>query len=150
MLKLTQVSDFIDVFDQNKDAYLDEDEQILIFSVIKAKIQIIAETLCDIHNYAMYKQLMKEVRDIEIQIVDYQDFFRKRIYKKQLEEYKTIGNQMTQEKRDEWSKRLKEYQMDLLKKVEMLQQKQQEDEEMLKRALEHPLQSIKYFSLINH
>lgn len=140
---MTKVEDFIDVFDQNKDGYLDEDEQVLIFSVIKAKIQIIAETLCDIHNYAMYKQLMKEVREIEAQIVDYQDFFRKRIYKKQLEEYKALGDQMTQEERDKWSKILKEYQMQLLKKVEMLQQKQQEDEETLKRALEHPSQSVK-------
>eukprot|EP00826_Nyctotherus_ovalis_P031069 TRINITY_DN2480_c0_g1_i1.p1 TRINITY_DN2480_c0_g1~~TRINITY_DN2480_c0_g1_i1.p1 ORF type:complete len:504 (+),score=183.56 TRINITY_DN2480_c0_g1_i1:72-1583(+) len=147
LLKLAKVEDFIDVFDQNKDGYLDEDEQVLIFSVIKAKIQIIAETLCDIHNYAMYKQLMKEVREIEAQIVDYQDFFRKRIYKKQLEEYKTIGDQMTQEERDKWSKILKEYQMQLLKKVEMLQQKQQEDEETLKRALEHPSQSIKVKSI---
>eukprot|EP00826_Nyctotherus_ovalis_P031071 TRINITY_DN2480_c0_g1_i3.p1 TRINITY_DN2480_c0_g1~~TRINITY_DN2480_c0_g1_i3.p1 ORF type:complete len:370 (+),score=132.43 TRINITY_DN2480_c0_g1_i3:520-1629(+) len=95
----------------------------------------------------MYKQLMKEVREIEAQIVDYQDFFRKRIYKKQLEEYKTIGDQMTQEERDKWSKILKEYQMQLLKKVEMLQQKQQEDEETLKRALEHPSQSIKVKSI---
>ena len=53
------------------------------------------ETLCDIHNYATYKLLMKEVRDIDVQSNEYQDFFRKRIYKRHLEEYKTMGAQMT-------------------------------------------------------
>lgn len=109
---------------------------------------MMAETLCDIHNYATYKMLMKEVRDIEEQINEYQDFFRKRIYKRQLEEYKTMGDQMTQDERNKWSKILKDYQMQLLKKVELLQQKQQEDEETLKRALEHPSQSAKYFHIM--
>jgi len=127
---------------------MDEDEQIMIFSIIKTKIQMVAEALCDIHNYAMYKALMKEVRDIEMQIVEYQEKLRKNIYDKQLEEYKNIGEQMTQDEKDKWNRILKDYQMQLLKKVEQLQQKQQEDEEALKRALEHPRETAKYFFLM--
>ena len=145
MLKVTKASDFIEIFDQDKDGYLDEDEQVLIFSVIKAKIQIVAEALCDIHNYAMYKSLMKEVREIEIQIVDYQDKLRQRIYMKQLTDYESIGDQMTKDEKERWKQVITEYQMKLLKKVEMLQQKQQEDEETLKRALEHPREAAKLY-----
>ena len=87
---------------------------------------------------------MKEVREIEMQVVEYQDKLRKNIYENQLEDYKTIGEQITQEERDKWNKLLKDYQMQLLKKVEMLQQKQQEDEETLKRALENPHEAAKY------
>ena len=122
---------------------MDEDEQVLIFSVIKAKIQIVAEALCDIHNYAMYKSLMKEVRDIELQIVDYQDKLRQKIYVKQLGDYKSIGEQMTTEAGGKWDNKLKHFDMQQLKKVEILQQKQQEDEETLKRALEHPREAAK-------
>ena len=134
----------MEIFDQDKDGYLDEDEQILIFSVVKTKLQIIAEALCDIHNYAMYKALMVEVRDIETQIVEYQDRLRGRIYQKQLEEYKDIGDQMTRDERNRWNEALKNYQQELVKKVELLEKKQQEDEETLKRALEHPSEAIKY------
>ncbi len=145
---MTKASDFVDIFDQDKDGYLDEDEQVLIFSVIKTKLQIVAEALCDIHNYAMYKSLMKEVRDVEAQIVDYQDKLRHKIYVKQLEDYKSIGEQMITDEKDRWNTLLKDYQMQLLKKVEMLQQKQQEDEETLKRALEHPREAAKYLTTI--
>jgi hypothetical protein len=134
----------LEIFDQDKDGYLDEDEQILIFSVVKTKLQIIAEALCDIHNYAMYKALMVEVRDIEGQVVEYQDRLRCRIYQKQLEEYKDIGDQMTNDERNRWNEALKNYQQELVKKVELLEKKQQEDEETLKRALEHPSEAIKY------
>lgn len=140
---MTKASEFIEVFDQDKDGYLNEDEQVLIFSVVKSKIQLVAEALCDIHNYAMYKTLMKEVRDIEAQIVHFQDHHRQNIYQKQLNEYKYIGEAMIKDEQDRWNNLIKDYKMELCKKVDLLQQKQQEDEETLKRALEHPRESAK-------
>jgi hypothetical protein len=145
---VTKASEFIEIFDLDKDGYLNEDEQILIFSVIKTKIQIVAEALCDIHNYAMYKTLMKEVRDIEGQIVDYQDRLRQKIYSKQLTEYESIGEQMTNDEKERWNKMLTEYQRELENKVDMLKKKKEEDEETLQRALEHPRESAKYYSRI--
>ena len=52
----------IELFDMDKDGFLNEDEQVLIFSLVKEKMQLIAEELCNIHEYQMYKDLMKEVR----------------------------------------------------------------------------------------
>lgn len=102
-----------------------------------------AEALCDIHDYAMYKTLMKEVRGIESQIVNYQNYLRQNIYTKQLNEYKLIGEQMIKEEQERWNNLIKDYKMELCKKVDLLQQKQQEDEEELKRALEHPREAAK-------
>ena len=71
----------IELFDMDKDGFLNEDEQILIFSLIKEKIQLLAEELCNIHEYQMFKDLMKEVRQLEEDIVSYQNELRTNIQK---------------------------------------------------------------------
>ena len=43
LLKITSVSEFILVFDDDQDGFLNEDEQILVFTIIAKRIQIIAE-----------------------------------------------------------------------------------------------------------
>ena len=65
LLKITSVSEFILVFDDDQDGFLNEDEQILVFTIIAKRIQIIAEELCYLKKYELYKDLMKEVRLIE-------------------------------------------------------------------------------------
>ena len=71
----------IELFDMDKDGFLNEDEQILIFSLIKEKMQLLAEELCNIHEYQMFKDLMKEVRQLEEDIVSYQNELRTNIQK---------------------------------------------------------------------
>lgn len=41
MLRISTVDDFINVFDKDRDGFLNEDEQISIFSLIKEKMQIL-------------------------------------------------------------------------------------------------------------
>ncbi len=55
------MSDFISVFDRDRDGFLNEDEQVSIFSLIKEKTQLLCEELSKIQEYALYKDLMKEV-----------------------------------------------------------------------------------------
>jgi len=50
------------------DGQLNEDEQILIFSDIKEKMQILAEELCYVQEYQLYKDLMREIRLLEADI----------------------------------------------------------------------------------
>ena len=71
LLRLTTPAEFIDVFDIGQDTKLNEDEQILIFSTIKEKMQIFATECCKIHEYQLYKDLMREVRLLEEEIVEY-------------------------------------------------------------------------------
>lgn len=137
----------MEIFDQDHDGYVDEDEQVAIFSVIKSKIQIVAEALCDIHNYGMYKSLMKEVREIEIQIVEYQDQLRKKIYINQLMEYKSIGEQIINDEKTKWSNMIKDYNIQLNKKKKQMLEKAQEDKETLELALERPREMTRLKSM---
>jgi len=73
LLRIQNVTDFIEIFDRDRDGYLNEDEQISILSLIKEKMQMLAEELSKIHEYQLYKDLMKEVRYLEADIVQYQN-----------------------------------------------------------------------------
>ena len=79
LLKVTSVADMIDVFDIDKDGYLNEDEQISMFSLVREKMQLFADELSKILEYQLYKDLMKEVRALEKDIVSFQNELRKTI-----------------------------------------------------------------------
>ena len=68
LLKINSVDDFLSVFDSVQDGFLDEDEQIMVFTIIAKRIQVIAEELCELKKYELFKDLMREVRAIENQI----------------------------------------------------------------------------------
>jgi len=68
LLRIQAPAEFLDVFDQGGDGQLNEDEQILIFSLVKEKMQVLADELCIVHEYQLYKDLMREVRLLEVDI----------------------------------------------------------------------------------
>lgn len=106
LLRITSVDEFITVFDDDLDGFLNEDEQIMVFTIIAHRIQIIAEELCSLKKYELYKDLMKEVRAIEQQINRYQNELRQNVHKKQLEDYINIGKEMQGEFDENWKKKL--------------------------------------------
>ena len=61
------------MFDWDRDGFLNEDEQVSIFSLIKEKMQLLCEELSKIQEYALYKDLMKEVWLLETDIAHYQE-----------------------------------------------------------------------------
>ena len=71
LLRLQTPREFIDVFDEGNDGMLNEDEQILIFSTIKEKMFLLATECCKIHEYQLYKDLMREIRLLEADVVNY-------------------------------------------------------------------------------
>jgi len=71
LLRLQTPKEFIDVFDEGNDGMLNEDEQILIFSTIKEKMFLLATECCKIYEYSLYKDLMREIRLLEADIVSY-------------------------------------------------------------------------------
>ena len=110
LLKITSVSEFILVFDDDQDGFLNEDEQILVFTIIAKRIQIIAEELCYLKKYELYKDLMKEVRLIESQINKYQNELRQNVHKKQLDNYINIGKEIQDEFNDNWDTKMENFQ----------------------------------------
>ena len=110
LLKITSVSEFISVFDDDQDGFLNEDEQIMVFTIIAKRIQIIAEELCYLKKYELYKDLMKEVRLIEAQINKYQNELRQNVHKKQLDNYINIGKEIQDEFNEKWDMKMMTFQ----------------------------------------
>ena len=106
LLKINSVDDFLSVFDSDQDGFLNEDEQIMVFTIIAKRIQVIAEELCELKKYELFKDLMREVRAIENQINRYQNELRQNVHKKQLDDYMNIGKEMQNEFDDNWDKKM--------------------------------------------
>jgi hypothetical protein len=131
LLRIQTASDFVDVFDMDRDGFLNEDEQILIFSLVKTKMQLLARELCNILEYQMFKDLMREVRQLEQDIVEYQDELRKNIQEKQLTEYVKIGDEKLKEFYDDWERHFTEFENESLQKIEDLKMEHEMQMEQL-------------------
>ena len=121
LLKINSVKEFLLVFDDDQDGFLNEDEQILVFTIIAKRIQVIAEELCQNKKYELFKDLMKEVRNIEAQINRYQNELRQNVHKKQLDNYMDIGKEMQNEFNENWDQRMMSFQNRATKNIEEYQ-----------------------------
>ncbi len=74
----------------------------MVFSLIKERTQIIAEELCRMKKYELYKDLMKEVRLTEALINKFQNQLRQDVHTKQLEDYQSIGYEIQKEFNGNW------------------------------------------------
>ena len=109
LLMVSTVEDLLDLLDEDEDGYLNEDEQILLFSAVKERMQSLAHQLCGIHEYKLYKELMKAIRDLEKDIVNYQQILRSRTQTKELAVYHEIGQEKLQAFAEKWEQRLSEF-----------------------------------------
>lgn len=135
LLKIETVKEFMGVFDDDQDGFLNEDEQIMVFTLIAKRIELIAEELCELKKYELFKDLMKEVRNIEAQINVYQNELRQNVHKKQLENYINIGREMQGEFDDNWDQKMigfrdraknniEDYQRELKEQIDAFYQKE--------------------------
>ena len=126
LLKINSVKEFLLVFDDDQDGFLNEDEQILVFTIIAKRIQVIAEELCQNKKYELFKDLMKEVRNIEAQINRYQNELRQNVHKKQLDNYIEIGREMQTEFNDNWDQKMMAFHNRANKNIEEYQKELKE------------------------
>jgi len=144
LLKINSVKEFLLVFDDDQDGFLNEDEQILVFTIIAKRIQVIAEELCQNKKYELFKDLMKEVRNIEAQINRYQNELRANVHKKQLDNYKDIGIEMQNEFKENWDQKMMTFDNRANKNIEEYQKELKEQlnayyQDLLKRTLNQVL-----------
>ena len=85
------------LFDVDKDGFLNEDEQVSIFSYVKERVELVANNALMIHAYGSFKGLMKEVRELEGMISKWQNGLRENIHQSQLEKYREIGEERIDE-----------------------------------------------------
>ena len=126
MLRINTPADFLQVFDQGGDGQLNEDEQVLIFSLVKEKMQILADELCHVQEYQLYKDLMREVRLLETDICQYQEDLRSNIQNVQLTEYIEIGDEKLNEFYRDWENKFGEFEEESLIRIEELKYEHEE------------------------
>lgn len=72
------------LLDPKESGFINEDEQILIFSIVKERMQVMSNVLCNIHEYSLSKQILDSVKILKNNI---NEIFRTRAYQKELEKY---------------------------------------------------------------
>ena len=80
LLLVNSPDELMDLLDEDQDGNLEQDEQLLLFSLIKERMQNTATELRLLHEYSLSEQLMKQARVLERNIFTYQQELRKRIY----------------------------------------------------------------------
>lgn len=139
LLQVASSEELHQLLDENEDGFLNEDEQLLMFSLIKERMQASAEELCGIHEYVMYKDMMKAIRVLEADIVNYQEILRKKTHEKQLTAYKRLGQEKLQKFEEDWTRRFSMLEADFKHRLSTLRAKHIEEA----AALEAELQGTK-------
>ena len=127
LLLVKTVDDMLYLLDEDEDGFLNEDEQILLFSTVKERMQTSAEELCSIHEYSLYKSLMKEIRLLEAQILQYQDHLRTKTHGKEVELYQEFKAQKLDEFTQEWEKAFEKFEIESRKKFQQLKDQQEKE-----------------------
>lgn len=111
VFNLTDSMDLFRVLDEDnvrktlpKDGFLNEDEQLLIFSLLKTKMLKCSQRLLEIFEYKKFHLLMVDVRALEKHINSFQETYRNTIYDEELQKYREIGRGKLDEFLDSYSK----------------------------------------------
>ena len=127
-LLLVQTSEeLVGLLDEFEDGNLTEDEQILIFSLIKERMQTTANNLCSLREYTKYRELMRSIRVLENDIVEYQTLLRQHLQEREMMAYKELGEEKAGRFRTEWDRRIAIFQMESKRKIEELRRKQAQE-----------------------
>ena len=91
----------------------------------------------------LYKDLMKEVRALEGDIVGYQDELRTNIQKQQMKEYVQIGDEHLQDFYVDWQRKFEDFEQESLEKIQELQFTHEDQMEMLNQKLDRAVEAAK-------
>jgi hypothetical protein len=127
LLQVKTSEEILDMLDEEELGFLNEDEQILIFSVIKERMQRCAYDLCEIHEYNKYKEMMKSVRALESDIIEYQSVLRRSTYSKEIEIYQKIGEEKLESFENYWKEIFSNFEHSCESKMEELLSDQQKE-----------------------
>jgi hypothetical protein len=115
----------------------------LIFSLIKEKMYVLANELCVVQEYQLYKDLMREVRLLEKDLNIYQNELRTNIQQNQLKEYVDIGDEKLQEFYRDWEHKFQEFEDESILKIEDLKVQHEDQMEQLNAKLDQAIEAVK-------
>jgi len=123
LLLVNTSEELVQLLDEFEDGNLTEDEQILIFSLIKERMQRAAEGLCVVHEYPKYREMMQAIRDLERDIVEYQEVLRAHTQKREMTAYRELGQEKAGRFTEDWNRRLRAFEEENQRRVEELRRK---------------------------
>lgn len=136
LLLVRNVEDILDLLDSDEDGFLNEDEQIMIFSTIKERMQICSEDLCKIHEYNLFKDIMKGIRLLEDDINSYQRILRARNQKKEINAYHEIGEDKLKKFLNDWEEKFSQFEEECQEKMNQIIESHTREREELNKELE--------------
>jgi len=144
LLNIHSAVELFEIMDADEDGSINEDEQILLFSLIKEKMMKIADDLCHIQEYLRYRDLMKAVRKLEQQIAKYQDCLRKKIYNSELNLYEQIGESRFGEFYEYYEKEFKDLNTYSLEREAQMRAQHEDEINNLFEKLDRAVVAVKF------
>ena len=143
LLAIKSTEEILDLLDEEELGFLNEDEQILIFSVIKERMQRSAYDLCSIYEYGMYKEMMKNIRSLEENIIEYRAVLRSRTYGKEMEIYRQIGVEKVEAFEKQWKENFDHFEAACEEKLRKLVDGQQMELDNLVQGLDKDIDIVR-------
>jgi len=144
MLGVHNGTELFEIMDADQNGSINEDEQVLLFSVIKEKMVKVSDDLCNIQEYIRYRDMMKAVRKIEVQISRYQDFLRKKIYQSEAAIYHQIGEARFEEFYAYYEEEFKQFNTYSLERISTLRDQHEEQLNVLIDKLDRAVVALKF------
>ena len=123
---------------------MNEDEQILCFSLYKSKMLQCSQKLLVIFDYKRFHELMACVRKLEADINQYQDTLRTHIYEGEMIRYRGVGREKVEEFLEKYSKRFEEFEQTKRDRVEQLEMERRLGREHLEQDLTSDNKMVKF------
>eukprot|EP00357_Protocruzia_adherens_P006894 CAMPEP_0115000420 /NCGR_PEP_ID=MMETSP0216-20121206/16749_1 /TAXON_ID=223996 /ORGANISM="Protocruzia adherens, Strain Boccale" /LENGTH=516 /DNA_ID=CAMNT_0002365519 /DNA_START=252 /DNA_END=1802 /DNA_ORIENTATION=- len=143
LFKVKNAREFIETFDIDEDGFLNEDEQILIFTVLKERMQFAAEALSGAQEYAYSKELYLAVRELEKEIVSFQDELRKKTHERELRQYHDIGQEKLKDFYEDWEREFEKFERERENRLAEIDNEQEEQRYLLDEKLMRAVESMK-------
>jgi hypothetical protein len=86
-------------------------------------MQTMANKLCDIYEYSAYKRLSDSLRNLEHNILSYQDILRTQVHKKELNSYAQSGQVKMDHFNKTWKEKFADLESKLLLKMSTLEER---------------------------
>jgi hypothetical protein len=144
LLNVTTPADLFHVMDVDEDGYINEDEQILFFSVVKEKMSQCAHHLSNLQEYVKYKEVMKSLRKLEDNINSYQNMLRTKIYNNEMKIYHNIGRDKLDDFYNKYDFEFRDFNRVSMEKISSLRQDHEEELYKLMERFERATEALKF------
>ena len=113
-------NEIFQIFDEDSDKYLNEDEQLLIFSTINSKLFFFSEEFIFFGFYDFLPKLEKLQKIVLNLIMDFQSELRQNLYKEQISKFEKITSKKISKEQNNFNLRFTQFQKFRLTKNEDL------------------------------